>query len=313
MRFASRSAWPVLVLLLAGCDRPGDPYRVQVDVGPQIHAFAEDALTADEAAAQLVALGPAVVPALAAALEREPTDVRVKVVEVLATVGSPDAVPALARAAEHDGDDEVRGDALRALGTIGDARGRALVEAAIDDERLAVRAGGVVACATLCASPGAIDRLADRAIHDPNVSVALAARTSLRAIGERVGVASVRPAVDARRPAALPDGATADERALAALLASDVDGDAATVALVGALPAASPPLQRQIAWRLGAIGDARAVDGLQALLISPDRDVRLYAVDALLKLRERGVDAANDALARDDGARPAGSLPPPEY
>lgn len=302
-----------MILLLAGCDRPSDPYHVQVDVGPQIRAFAEDTLTADEAGEQLVRLGPAVIPALAAALEREPVDVRLKAVEVLATIGSPDAVPALARTAEHDDDDDVRGDALRALGTIGDARGRGLAEAALDDERLAVRAGGVTACATLCTSPDAIERLADRALHDPNVSVALAARTSLRAIGERAGAATTRRAVDARRPEMLPADTPADARALAALLASDVDGTAATGVLVAALPAASPPLQRQVAWRLGTIGDARAVDGLRALRASPDRDVRRYAVDALVKLRERGVDAATEALATDDGARPVDPLPRPEY
>lgn len=303
----------MMIVLLAGCDRPGDPYRVEVDVGPQIRAFAEDTLTADEAGEQLVRMGPAVVPALAAALEREPVDVRLKAVEVLATIGSPDAVPALMRTAEHDDDDDVRGDALRALGAIGDARGRTIAEAALGDERLAVRAGGVMACATLCTSPEAVEHLADRAIHDPNVSVALAARASLRTIGERAGAAITRRAVDARRPEALPTGATADERALAALLASDVDGTAATRMLTAALPAASPALQRQIAWRLGAIGDAGAVDALRALRASPDRDVRLYALDALVKLRERGVEAATAVLATDDGARPIDPLPPPEF
>ncbi|HEV7731665.1 MAG TPA: HEAT repeat domain-containing protein [Candidatus Binatia bacterium] len=311
MPSASPARWTVIALLLTGCDRTGDPYRVQVDVGPQIRAFAEDTLTADDAGTQLVQLGPAVIPALAAALEGEPKDVRVKAIEVLATIGSPDALPALMRAVERDPDDDVRGDALRALGIIGDPRGRALVEAMLDNERLPVRSGGVTACAKLCASPDAIDRLAELAIHDPNVSVALAARTSLHAIGERDGT-TVRRAVDARRPEALPVGATADERALAALLASDVDGGAGTVALVTVLPAASPALQRQIAWRLGAIGDEGAVDALGALHTSPDRDVRLYAVDALRRLRERGVDAASKALSSDDAARPAGPLPPPE-
>jgi HEAT repeat protein len=96
------------------------PYAVQLDVAPQIRALGEETLTADEAGEQLAAFGPAVIPALAAALQRESDDVRQKGVEVLSTIGTPAAVPPLLAAAEGDTDPEVRGDALHALGTLAD-------------------------------------------------------------------------------------------------------------------------------------------------------------------------------------------------
>ncbi len=257
---------PAAGLLLAalavpGCGRDGErdrgPYVVEVDLAPQIRAFGEETLVADEAAERLAAIGPAVIPALAAALEREAKDVRQKAVEVLSTIGTAEAVPPLLRAAEHDADDDVRSDALIALGTIGDERGRALVERAIDDPRVLIRGGGVMGCATLCTSPAAIGRLADIAVRDDIRSIALAARRTLASLRER-GPAeeqAVRDAVARRRPAALPAGASPDERALAALLASDLDGADGIPALLAVLGDASPPLQRQMAWRLGTLGD----------------------------------------------------------
>jgi hypothetical protein len=61
-------------------------------VSAQIHALGEDEITA-AAAEQLERMGPIVVPALAAALAREPTDVRQKVVEVLAQIATPEVLP----------------------------------------------------------------------------------------------------------------------------------------------------------------------------------------------------------------------------
>lgn len=303
-----------LLMLASACshdERPTDPYVVAVDVGPQIRAFGEETLTADEAVEHLALLGPAVIPALAAALEREPRDGRLKAVEVLATIGSPDGVPALVRAAQRDEDVEVRGDALRALGTIGDPGGVAVVEDALSDVRLAVRAGAVTACAGLCTRPATIARLATIAIRDPDVSVALAARGSLAGLRARDADtdAAVRAAIGGRAT----DLATPDQRALAALLDSDLAPEATVEALVSALAAASPPLQRQLAFRLATIGDARAVTPVAALLESPDAMVRLYACDALMRMRDRGIAAAGPALATYAGQRPASPLAAPEY
>src|SRR5262245_52571297 len=258
-------------LLAIGCKREAkeaNPYVVAApDLSAQIHALGEDEITADDAAEQLEQMGPIVIPALAAALGREPTDVRDKVVEVLAQIGTPEAVPPLLGAAEHDADDGVRAGALRALGTIGDARGRAVVEAALDDQKLVVRGAAINGCAGLCTDPKAIERLADIAVHDESPAAAQAARASLAAIRSR-GVneeQAVRAAVGRRRPDALPPEATADERALAALLVSGLDGPAAIPAILAALPGASPAIQRQAAFVLGGLGDASSITSLRAL------------------------------------------------
>lgn len=303
-----------LLVLVAACAREGpprDPYVVSVDVGPHIRAFGEETITADEAGEHLTLLGPTVVPALAAALEREPKDVRVKAIEVLATIGSPDAVPALVRTAQHDDDVDVRGDALRALGAIGDPGGLPVVEEGLRDVRLGMRAGAVMACASLCTKPDTVDRLVVIALRDPDISVALAARSSLTALRARDA------AIDAVVTASLDRHATAadppDQRALAALLRSDLSPSTSIDGLVAACAAASPPLQRQIAWRLATIGDERAVPALAALLDGSDPVVRPYAWDALARLRDRGVTSASDPLARYTGQRPMGALTAPEF
>jgi HEAT repeat protein len=306
-------------LLVTACKREEkerNPYVVAPpDVSAQIHALGEDAITADDAAQQLEQMGPIVVPALAAALAREPADVRQKAVEVLAQIGTAEAVPPLLAAAEHDADDGVRGDALRALGTIGDPRGRTVVEAALDDPNLVIRGAAIEGCAGLCTDPKAVDRLADIAVHDESPAAAQAARTSLTAI-QRKGATeeqAVRAALERRRPDLLPPAATADERTLAALLASVIDGAAAMPAVVAALPGASPAVQRQAAFVLGGLGDASSIPSLRALLGSPDGNVQAYAYDALRGLGGRGIDGADAALAAYSGPKPARRLGPPEF
>jgi hypothetical protein len=67
-----------------------------------------------------------------------------------------------------------------------------------------------------------------------------------------------------------------------------------------------------LAWRLGAAGDARAVGALAPLLDATDPMVRAYAYDALVKLRDRGIDGAGSAAARYAGPKPLGPLSRPE-
>lgn len=275
-----RVAGAILVgLAVAGCggeaERRGEvsPYVVQVDLAPQIQSFGEETATADEAGEQLAAMGTAAIPALATALGREPAkDVRLKAIEVLRAIGTPDAVPPLLSAAGTDADEDVRADALRALGAIGDGRALALMEKALADQHLPIRAGGVMGCATLCTSPAAIERLADIAVYDENTAVALSARTTLAALRAK-GAAedqAVRAAIEHIAPAVMPAGAAPDQRALAALLATDVHGAAAIPALVASVAAASPLLQRHVAWRCGAIGDERCTEALRQLLAASE-------------------------------------------
>jgi HEAT repeat-containing taxis protein len=316
-----RSAAGVLLagLAVVACrhdaERSGDtaPYVVRVDVSDKIHALGEETITADDAVEQLEQLGPAVIPALAAALTREPRDVRQRAVEVLAALGTEAAVPPLLAAAA-DADEDVRADALRGLGAIGDPRGRAPIEAALADPRLTVRVGGIMGCAGLCTDHESIERLADMAIHEKDPAVALAAQETLARIRAKGPVEdqAVRSALDRRRPAALPSSASADERALAAIFAADLDSADGIPALVATLESASPPLQRQVAWRLGGAGDERAVGALAPLLDATDPMVRAYAYDALVKLRDRGIDGAGGAAARYAGPKPLGLLSRPE-
>jgi len=307
-------------LAVAGCGRDserasdGGRYVAQVDVGAKIRALGEDTITADEAADQLEQMGPAVIPALATALTHEGKDVREKAIEVLSAIGTGEAVPPLLQAVQHDADDDVRADALRALGALGDEQGRAAVEGALNDPRLTIRVGGIMGCAGLCGNPDTIERLADIAVHDENSAAALAARATLATIRAK-GPAeeqAVRVAVDRRRPAALPSTARPDERALAALLASDLDGAAGVPALVAALAQASPPLQRQVAWRLGVVGDERVIAALAPLLDAKDAMVQAYAYDALVKLRAHGAEGAERALGSYTGRKPLGPLRAPE-
>lgn len=311
-----RSALLLVALAAAGCgggnEPPAapDPYRVVIDVAPLIRAFGEDTASADEAGEQLAHLGVPAVPALAAALAREPRDVRVKAVEVLATIAEPATVPPLMAAARDDADADVRADALRALGSIGDPRARALLEERLDDPDLTVRVGAIMGCAPLCTSEAAIARLTTIALDPAQPAVALTAQTTLGRLRAQGGdvAAAVEKARGGQR-----DLATADARALAALLAADVDAATADPALVAALPAASPMLQRRILWRLGAGADAPAVPAVAALLASDDPNVRLYACDALAKLAGRGVAPAGAALARYAGQKPRGPMPPPDF
>jgi HEAT repeat protein len=297
----------------AGRSGGAAPYVVRVDVSDQIHALGEETITADDAVEHLEQLGPAVIPALAAALVREPRDVRQRVVEVLTAIGTDAAVPPLL-VAVGDADEDVHADALRGLGAIGDARGRAAIEEALADPRLTVRVGGIMGCAGVCTSRETIERLADMAIHENDPAVALAAQKTLAAIRAKGPTEdqTVRAAIDRRRPSTLPDDAPADQRALAAIFTADLDGAAGIPALLAVLGAASPPLQRQVTWRLGSAGDARAVGALAGLLAVPDPAVRAYAYDALVKLRDRGVDGARDAVAGYAGPKPLGPLSPPE-
>jgi len=315
-----RSAAALLAALAAvacghDAERSADagPYVVRVDVSGQIRALGEDTITADEAAENLEQLGPSVIPALSAALRREPKDVRQKVVELLTAIAGAEAVPALLLAT-RDADEDVHADALRGLGAIGDERGRPAIEAALADQRLTVRVGGIMGCAGLCTDHETIERLADMAIHEKDPAVALAAQETLAHIRAK-GPAedqTVRSAFDRRRPAALPSSASGDERALAAIFAADLDGAEGIPALVATLDSASPPLQRQVAWRLGGAGDARAVGALAPLLDATDPMVRAYAYDALVKLRDRGIDGAGSAAVRYAGPKPLGPLSRPE-
>ncbi len=285
---------------------------LSTDITPHLTALAgNDEVLAGDAQEALVELGPAVVPALMAALPQQPTAARVRIVRVLARIRSADAVEVLNLTASKDGDLEVRAASLRALTALGDEGSRQVLIAALDDPLPAVRWAALAACATRCTTPDAIDKMAALAVNDPDLTAGLMARATLarlRAAGhaEPVQAAVVRKALPAL------SGGTPDTRARAALLAVD-GGDAAALASLGALATGvSPALQRQVAFALGSEGGAAAVEPLKALLAQQDADVQLYAYDALRKLGDRGVSGAQEATAAYAGPKPWAPLAAPD-
>ncbi|MFN8545136.1 MAG: HEAT repeat domain-containing protein [Candidatus Binatia bacterium] len=182
-----RFAWIfALAAGVASAETPS-PYRVTIDVGPAIAALgSEDLFESDPAQDRLQALGPAALPALRAALAREPASVRTGVVEVLSHLGA-DGLPALLGVATHDPDPEVRHDAIIDLGVAKDPRGRPVVERLLKHDDARDRLAAVQACATLCATPGALRRLVRIAIEDPSMATGMAARRSLGTITASAG------------------------------------------------------------------------------------------------------------------------------
>lgn len=309
---------PLAALLLASsCARLAapDPYRVTVDVTPDIRALGSDDLfEQDEAAGKLVALGTDALPALAAALERETPAVRVGVVEVLDRLRAPEAVPLLIRAA-HDPAEDVRYDALQSVGNTGDPRGRPVVEAALEDARPRIRLAAAKACATLCASPPAVARLVEMAIADqplPNGSWARASLVAMLNGKDAMLAGGVRSAIERLALPRLEAGRPLEERARAALLAAEVGNPASWQALADAARDATDiHLRLHAAYALGKVADVRAVPALEKLLVESDAQVAYYVYDALNRMAARGVSGARTALARYRGPRPPRPPPPP--
>ena len=304
-----RSVLVSLLLLSAACGlrRPGDPYRVTVDVGPWMKQLAtDDELDRVEARGRLEALGEAGFPALRAGLHREPPSARVGICEALWRVAGPEAVPILIEAA-HDTNPDVRQQALLGLGHIGDLRGRPTVEAGLDDPSSPVRLAAALSCRApdLCVSPAALARLVDIAIHD-DIPTSLWAHAALVHIMGRGGEPAKIVQADIERTA-VPAVATGslDERARAAILASDIGNAAgAKVLNEAATKASNPQLRQQAILALGRVGDASAVPVLAGLLRQPDTETSNYSYQALTSASARGIPEAQHALEAYHGPRP---------
>lgn len=308
-------AWVPVMLVVVGCAREtgqDDGYRVTIDLGSTIRDLGnEDLFESDAAEDRLVALGPVVLPALAVALETEPAAVRVGVVEVLSQIRVQESGPLLLRAAK-DPDQEVRRDALLAIGFLADTRGRAVVEAALHDPSPAVFTTAATACATLCRSPEAFGRLVEIAVHEPPVTRITAPRLTLVTVlrgGEQDRAEAVREAI---RIHALPLlGRRAEplhERTRAALLAADLGEHAAEPVLCEAVRHAHDSYLRvQAILALGTMGEGAAAFVLNELIESPDTALRAHACQALKRISERGVAAARVPTicqALESSARP---------
>ena len=305
-----------ICLLAAGCGlfRPAHRYRVTIDLGPSIRALgSEDLFESGPAEDRIVAIGPAALPALDAALDDESPAVRVGVVEVLSYLAVPERVPLLMKAVT-DPDEAVRAQALEVLGGLtGDPRARPLVEAALEDPSPTIRVAAARTCARLCTSPPAVARLVDIAIRDEPFSNALWARASLAAMMKRPDTSSeARAAIERVAIPRLQDGGSLEERARAALLVADIGSPAGSEVLAAAArESTSTQVRLHALYALGTVGDARAVPTLAEILRGPQSELVPYAYDALTRMAARGVAEAKPILRAYRGPRPSNPLLPP--
>jgi HEAT repeat protein len=281
-----------------GCSR--HPYVVRLDTAPWIRALGSDDLfESDPAVDKLVSLGADVIPPLRLALEQEPPSVRVGVVEVLWRMHLPEADRLLIRAATDDADDEVRYEAVHTLVDVQDPARIAAVELALDDRSARVRFAAAQACARLCESTHAIERLIQIALTDSATSAAWA-RASAREILKDVESAratQARTAIERQARPRLHAAPSLDERVRAALLLADIMDDGGTATLVaGAKGATDERLRQHALFALGSVGTPDAVPEVSALLHDPNAAIVAYSHDALRRMAARETKGAAEAL-----------------
>ena len=283
--------------LLTPADASDSPYVIRLDLRADIRALGSDDMFVSEPAADhLTALGTIALPALAAALRREPPATRVGVVGVLQQIEGEQATQLLIEAAD-DREPAVRADALLALGLRRDAAGAAVVERHLRDPDRKARRSAALACNAVCASPAALARLVEIAMHD---SEAVSAQQSLRSIASDANrAATARAAIEQQ---ALPVLAAADAdpllRANAAITAAIAGRREAVPALLEATVREPKPGMRSLAvLALGGVPDPDAVTALAQIAQGGEGAPRDDACAALAQLRARGVEGAAAASA----------------
>jgi HEAT repeat protein len=295
---------------LGGCREEGNPYLLEIDLSGSLHDLASDDLdVSSRAASRLEAIGAPVLPALAVALQREPKEVRLGVVEVLSEMGDEGVTPLLAGAVA-DPDAEVRVDAAFALRAHPGAVAEQALLRALGDPDPTVRRNAATACGAACRSAAAARALVGCALDDSASSVgwaAVVALDRLRTTGAPALEATVDAAVSAGAPAHLGRTDVEPRVRAAVLLAVMGDGRAAPV-LEAAVTGLHDPRERLRAiYGLGFVAGPGGVPVLRGLLAEPG--ISAYARDALRRAAERGVTGADTALAGYD--RPLPPLPPP--
>jgi HEAT repeat protein len=249
-----RQVGGVLLCLTAACSpKPApeaSPYVVTTDVTPWIRALESDNLVDTQPAVEgLAALGPAVIPVLERAFERESAQVRVGVVEVLSDLDVPETLPLLLRAAK-DSEPEVRADAVDALGGLRDERGRETIEDALGDSDTAVIAAAARACVQLCRSPEAMKALASHAVA--GVGVANQSLVTILRAGNGDQLVTAREAVTAM--AKVREG-NPERQCRAALLLFPIEPEEALPSLRDyTLTGTQPLLRMQAIGALCAVG-----------------------------------------------------------
>jgi HEAT repeat protein len=303
--YRGRLAAIALVLFGTSCDEPGDSsdaYQVSVDVAPWIHALGSDDLFESEPALDsLVALGPAAIPPLAAALKRETAAVRLGVIDALERLRLPESVPILIRAAE-DPEELVRAEVLMALGRLGDDRATEAVESALQAPVPSVVQAAAAACESLCRSPEAIRRLVAITLFDQPRGGMVVGRGSLRVIlngRDPDRAAAAREAVAEMATPLLSSDAAPPDRARAALLIADT-GDARAIPWLAELVASGKddPLRVHAVMALGSLADPAALAALRRASEDESPLLRASACAALANLARQGVEGAGDIVSK---------------
>lgn len=304
-RLALRLAAVCCALLLTACrsDEPPPKYETTIDVSRFIRALgSDDPFESDTAVDELAALGPSVIPTLEVALQREPVAVRCGIVEVLEQLGTSESSAILLRTS-RDPADEVRAESLLALGTLADERGRDEVEAALSDPNPDIQRAAAAACASLCDSDQALQRVVEIAMHARPFGRMTVPRETLRRIlrhGSSERSKATRQAIEKAARPRLRQDAGQDERVRAALLLSDLQDPEALPWLIEAVEkrmlqvdrADRPLMKIQAILALGSIGNDATVDVLRQIARRQPGPLHEVACQALQQLADRRIKRA---------------------
>jgi HEAT repeat protein len=271
---------------------------VTVDTKPWIDDLGTDDLFRfDPAADKLAALGDAAVPALAAAFDGGDAQLRLGVVEVLRDIGTPAAHPLLLRAAS-DSDQEVRADAILALGVLRVEDGTAIVEHALGDENPRINRAAAVACRSVCRSEEGMRHLARIAVHG-EPAIAKTARESVHGLlGREDRADRARAAVESIAATQLDSRVDPITRVRAALLLVEIDTQRALPWLRYFVESGDHPLVQFDAFlAIGKYGGSEEVPFLVRLRDEPERPMTASACKALGLMAKRGIEGAGEKLA----------------
>ncbi|MGQ9574149.1 MAG: HEAT repeat domain-containing protein [Thermoguttaceae bacterium] len=282
-------------LLFAAAVRTSQELR-----GPEVTAALVEALPAAAADGQILlleALGargdPAAIPAVSAAAKQADQPVRLAAVRAMAQIGHPSALGPLLGLA-GDSDRQIAQAAQEGLAILpGREVDAALVEllaAGQIDQRLL----GLELVAQRRPS-GAFDMLL-KAARDPEASIRAAA---MKRLGELARPAEIPALAGLLMRAESPQDLNAAEQALVAACGRVEQPDACAETLIPMLKRAQAPQKAALVRGLGALGGARALNGVRTYLEDASPLVRATAVRTLAAWKTPDVLPDLLTLARD--------------
>ena len=223
---------------------------------------------------------------LPAALNHSDEDVRWQAVEALGEVGNPQAVDALIAALNHS-DSDVRWQAATALGKIGSSQ-------AIDALSAALYHADTIAISHL---PSVLSKIGNPQAMDALISALNDSNSELRnfavwALGEMGNPQATNALISALKDS------SSEVRSKAAFALARICNPQAVDALISALnDDVDYHVRTQAAWTLSTIGNSQALDALIATLKHPDFYLRVQAALALTEMNYlQGLEVLNAAL-----------------